>query len=90
MAISITFHGERPRTGPGSSIDALGPQDGDAVSVTDNYTFLKTGLYRCRATAAHTVRFGESSLNSATGGEGWASGDKEVRWFAAGQKVYVA
>lgn len=90
MALSITYHGDRPRTGPGQPIDALGKQVGDAINVADNYAFLTSGLFRVRATADHTVRFGDSTLNAATNGEVWKADDREVRWMNIGEKVYIS
>lgn len=90
MSLSITFHGDRPKDGPGYSVDVLGKQIGDVVTVTGSYTFPAAGLYRIKATADHTVRFGDSSLSAATNGESWAAGEKEVRFLRAGEKVYIS
>lgn len=90
MSLSITYHGERPLSRPGGAIDVLGKQKGDVVAVTGNYTFPASGLYRVKATADHTVRFGDASLSSAANGESWSSGEKEVRYLSEGEKVYIA
>ncbi len=90
MSLSVTYHGARPVDGPGASLDVLGKQYGAVETIAASYTIPSTGLYRCRATADHTVRFGDSTLAASTGGEVWLSGDVEIRHMNAGDKIYIA
>lgn len=92
MAIFVAFRGNRPRVGPGQFVDALGPQEGDSVSSASPIVIAKQGLYAVWATAAHTVfiRDKTDAGASATNGESWASGEKQIVALDEGDKIYYA
>lgn len=86
MAFELTFHGDRPRDGSGSLIDALGQQIGDAFEVSDGEvaTLPYTGLYRMAVLSDCRVRFGPD-LTDATGGERWLEGESIIRLLEEGE-----
>lgn len=91
MSLILKFHGPRMAGPDGNPLDQVGKQLADAVTVASagSYTFPASGIYRCIATAAHTIRFGAASLSTSTGGETWGINEKEFRYCAEGEKVYV-
>lgn len=89
MAVKMTPHGPvRPKKGSSHPIPILGKQIGDVIASVSPLVATVSGYYTIWATAAHTVRITDSAGNSATGGEEWASGEKQVRELNAGDKVH--
>lgn len=92
MAIFVAYRGSRPRLNSGHPVDALGPQIGDAVSSASPIVIAQPGLYSIWATAAHTVyiRHKNDAGATPTGGEAWASGEKQIVLLDEGTKIYYA
>lgn len=72
------------------SIDVLGPDNADTVTIADGdtETLTENGLYLIKATSACVVRC-KAGITDATGGRNWAEGEKEVRYLLADTVVAV-
>lgn len=89
MAVEVTYYGKsRPRDASGALIDALPAQVGAAITVTAGVSAaLPEGIYKIDATSDGLVRWGDSTLASATGGDPWKIGESQVVWIEANGKI---